>query len=69
MESKIKAKISPFGKSQTPEFRGLRQPAIPLLTHNRKHFEGIPGLALISESPATSGCVPHTPPLFEPPTS
>jgi tRNA(fMet)-specific endonuclease VapC len=43
--------------------------AIPLLTHNRKHFEGIPGLALISESPATSGRVPHTPPLFEPPTS
>lgn len=25
--------------------------AIPLVTHNRKHFEGIPGLEIISEAP------------------
>jgi predicted nucleic acid-binding protein len=25
--------------------------AIPLITHNRRHFEGIPGLTIISEAP------------------
>lgn len=25
--------------------------AIPLITHNRRHFEGIPGLNFISEAP------------------
>jgi len=25
--------------------------AIPLITHNRRHFEGIPGLTVISEAP------------------
>ncbi len=25
--------------------------AIPLITHNRRHFEGIPGLNIISEAP------------------
>lgn len=25
--------------------------AIPLVTHNRRHFEGIPGLTIISEAP------------------
>jgi tRNA(fMet)-specific endonuclease VapC len=25
--------------------------SLPLITHNRRHFEGIPGLAIISEAP------------------
>ncbi len=43
--------------------------SIPLLTHNRKDFEGIPGLKLISESSGPSSATPKTAPLFEPPNS
>jgi tRNA(fMet)-specific endonuclease VapC len=43
--------------------------SIPLLTHNRKHFEGIPELKFISESPATPGRPAQTGRLFEPPTA
>jgi tRNA(fMet)-specific endonuclease VapC len=40
--------------------------AIPLITNNRKHFEKIPGLTLISETPAKTAPVPTTGDLFKP---
>jgi len=40
--------------------------SIPLITNNRKHFEKIPGLHLISESPAKTVPPPTTKDLFEP---
>lgn len=43
--------------------------SIPLLTHNQKHFEGIPGLKLISESSVKAAPLRKTTPLFDPPTS
>lgn len=44
--------------------------SIPLLTHNRKDFESIPGLNIVSTSSGSSTGTPETPRLpFEPPTS
>jgi len=40
--------------------------AIPLVTNNRKDFEKIPGLKLISETPAKTAPVPTTGYLFKP---
>jgi tRNA(fMet)-specific endonuclease VapC len=40
--------------------------AIPLVTNNRKHFDRIPGLNLISEIPAKAAPVPKPGNLFEP---
>jgi predicted nucleic acid-binding protein len=42
--------------------------AIPLITNNRKDFEKIPGLKIISETPAKATSVPTPGELFEPPT-
>jgi tRNA(fMet)-specific endonuclease VapC len=42
--------------------------SIPLISNNRRHFEGIPGLALISETPAKTAPVPTTDSLFKTPT-
>ena len=39
---------------------------LPLITNNRKHFEGIPGLNLISEAPRKQQPQPQS--LFEPPS-
>jgi predicted nucleic acid-binding protein len=39
--------------------------SIPLITNNRKHFENIPGLKLISETPAKTAPVPTTDDLFK----
>lgn len=39
--------------------------AIPLISNNRKHFEKIPGLTLISETPAKTAPVPTTESLFK----
>jgi tRNA(fMet)-specific endonuclease VapC len=41
--------------------------AIPLVSNNRKHFEKIPNLTLISETPVKSIPVPKTGDLFKPP--
>lgn len=38
--------------------------SIPLITNNRKHFERIPGLTIISESPAKTAPVPKSGDLF-----
>lgn len=38
--------------------------SIPLITNNRKHFERIPGLTLISESPSRTAPVPVSGNLF-----
>jgi tRNA(fMet)-specific endonuclease VapC len=38
--------------------------SIPLITNNRKHFERIPGLKLISESPSKTAPVPVSGDLF-----
>lgn len=43
--------------------------SIPLLTHNRQHFEGIPRLKLITETLADTSRAARTASLFEPPTS
>ncbi len=43
----------------------IRQ-AIPLISNNRKHFERIPGLTLISETPTKTAPVPTTDDLFKP---
>lgn len=40
--------------------------AIPLVSNNRKHFEKIPGLRLISETPAKTAPVSTTGDLFKP---
>jgi tRNA(fMet)-specific endonuclease VapC len=40
--------------------------SIPLISNNRKHFEKIPGLHLISESPQKTAPVPATKKLFDP---
>jgi tRNA(fMet)-specific endonuclease VapC len=40
---------------------------IPLVTNNRKHFERIPGLKIISETPAKTAPVPKSGDLFKPP--
>ena len=42
--------------------------AIPLISNNRKHFEKIPGLRLISEVPAKASPVPVSGDLFKTPT-
>lgn len=39
--------------------------SIPLISNNRKHFDKIPGLVLISETPAKTAPVPKTTSLFE----
>lgn len=39
--------------------------SIPLVTNNRKHFERIPGLTLISESPSKTAAVPVSGDLFK----
>jgi tRNA(fMet)-specific endonuclease VapC len=39
--------------------------SIPLITNNRKHFERIPGLNLISESPSKTAPVPTSGDLFK----
>lgn len=39
--------------------------AIPLITNNRKHFERIPGLTLVSESPSKTAPVPTSGDLFD----
>jgi tRNA(fMet)-specific endonuclease VapC len=39
--------------------------AIPLISNNRKHFEKIPGLTLISETPAKTAPVPVSDDLFK----
>jgi hypothetical protein len=38
---------------------------IPLVSNNRKHFEKIPGLKLISETPAKTAPIPTTADLFK----
>jgi predicted nucleic acid-binding protein len=38
--------------------------SIPLLTHNHKHFEGIPRLKVISGEPNTSAEIDQSPPDF-----
>ena len=40
---------------------------IPLITHNRKHFEGIPGLRVISEAPKPAQPAAQPLPLEPPP--
>jgi hypothetical protein len=42
---------------------------IPLISNNRKHFEKIPTLILISETPAKTTPVPTTGDLFKSPVS
>jgi tRNA(fMet)-specific endonuclease VapC len=42
--------------------------AIPLVTNNRKDFEKIPGLKIISETPAKTTPVPTPGELFKPPS-
>jgi hypothetical protein len=39
--------------------------SIPLVSNNRKHFERIPGLKLISESPSKTAPVPTSGELFK----
>jgi len=39
--------------------------SIPLITNNRKHFEHVPGLQLISEAPHKTAVPPKTGNLFE----
>lgn len=39
--------------------------SIPLVTNNRKHFERIPGLALITEAPSKTAPVPVSGDLFK----
>ena len=39
--------------------------SIPLVTNNRKHFERIPGLKLISEAPAKTTPIPKSGDLFK----
>ena len=43
--------------------------SIPLITGNRKHFERIPGLTLISETPVKPAPVLKSGELFKPPNS
>ncbi len=38
--------------------------SLPLVTNNRKHFEGIPGLMVVSEAPATKKETPTSGNLF-----
>ena len=40
--------------------------SIPLISNNRKHFDKIPGLRLISESPERTAPAPKTKDLFDP---
>ena len=48
MESKIRAETIPFGRSQPPQARGLRQPAIFGMFKHHQLFDGAKAYALAS---------------------